>query len=356
MGIWISVWGHIVNLNCDKMSLKEQYWRYSLVAIILLLGILIFFQILPFFSGILGAMTIYILLRNQMMYLTEKKRMKRSIMAILCFLIPLSIVVWVFVNKLQAINLDPHSLIAPVEHVAELIREKVGYDLLSKGNIDTILAALPKVGQFLMGSISSFTINVVVLLFVLYFMLIGGRDMEEYVSDILPFNKRNKKNILHEFNMIVKSNAIGIPLLAVIQGAVATLGYFIFGAPSPVLWGFLSCFATIIPIVGTALIWAPLALYMGMTGHWGMAIGLAVYALVVISNVDNLVRFMLQKKMADTHPLITIFGVVIGLSLFGFMGVIFGPLLLSIFVFCVNIFKVEYLEGEVRTRPKIYKP
>ena len=113
------------------MSLKEQYWRYSLVAIILLLGILIFFQILPFFSGILGAMTIYILLRNQMMYLTEKKRMKRSIMAILllcetilCFLIPLSIVVWVFVNKLQAINLDPHSLIAPVEHVAELIREK----------------------------------------------------------------------------------------------------------------------------------------------------------------------------------------------------------------------------------------
>ena len=206
-----------------------------------------------------------------------------------------------------------------------------------------------------MGSISSFTINVVVLLFVLYFMLIGGRDMEEYVSDILPFNKRNKKNILHEFNMIVKSNAIGIPLLAVIQGAVATLGYFIFGAPSPVLWGFLSCFATIIPIVGTALIWAPLALYMGMTGHWGMAIGLAVYALVVISNVDNLVRFMLQKKMADTHPLITIFGVVIGLSLFGFMGVIFGPLLLSIFVFCVNIFKVEYLEGEVRTRPKIYK-
>ena len=103
------------------MSLKEQYWRYSLVAIILLLGILIFFQILPFFSGILGAMTIYILLRNQMLYLTEKKRMKRSIMAILllcetilCFLIPLSIVVWVFVNKLQAINLDPHSLIAPV--------------------------------------------------------------------------------------------------------------------------------------------------------------------------------------------------------------------------------------------------
>ena len=79
-----------------------------------------------------------------------------------------------------------------MEHVAELHREKKGYDLLSKGNIDTILAALPKVGQLLMGSISSFAINVVELLFVLYFMLIGGRDLVEYVSEILPFNKRNK--------------------------------------------------------------------------------------------------------------------------------------------------------------------
>ncbi|WP_065220654.1 MULTISPECIES: AI-2E family transporter [Butyricimonas] len=336
------------------MSLKEQYWRYSLVIIILLLGTIIFFKSLPFISGILGAMTIYILLRNQMLYLTVKKRMRPSLMAalllvetILCFLVPLSLVVWLFVSKLQEINLDPHSMIAPAEHVADLIEQRIGYDVMSKSNVDSLLSMLPKIGQMLMGSISSFAINVVVLLFVLYFMLIGGTKMEEYVSDILPFNKRNKQSILHEFNMIVKSNAIGIPLLALIQGVVAMIGYFIFGVPSPLLWGFLSCFATVIPIVGTALVWAPLALYMGMTGHWGAAIGLAVYAVIVIANVDNLVRFMLQKKMADTHPLITIFGVIIGLSLFGFMGVIFGPLLLAIFAFCVNIFKEEYL-GEDR--------
>lgn len=341
------------------MSLKEQYWRYSLVIIILLLGTIIFFKSLPFISGILGAMTIYILLRNQMLYLTVKKRMRPSLMAvlllvetILCFLVPLSLVVWLFVSKLQEVNLDPHSMIAPVEHVADLIEQRIGYDVMSKSNVDSLLSMLPKVGQMLMGSISSFGINVVVLLFVLYFMLIGGTKMEEYVSDILPFNKRNKRNILHEFNMIVKSNAIGIPLLALIQGVVAMIGYFIFGVPSPLLWGFLSCFATIIPIVGTALIWVPLALYMGLTGHWGMAIGLAIYAIVVIANVDNLVRFMLQKKMADTHPLITIFGVIIGLSLFGFMGVIFGPLLLAIFAFCVNIFKEEYLGGRAMIRGK----
>lgn len=80
-----------------------------------------------------------------------------------------------------------------------------------------------------------------------------------------------------------------------------------------------------------------------------MGIGLAVYSLVVVANIDNLVRSILQKRMADTHPLITIFGVIIGLSLFGFMGVIFGPLVLAIFVLCVEIFKEEYLGGHENT-------
>ena len=91
--------------------------------------------------------------------------------------------------------------------------------------------------------------------------------------------------------------------------------------------------------------WLPLALYMGLDGNWGAGIGLAMYGGLVVTQIDNLVRMVMQKKMADTHPLVTIFGVFIGLSLFGFMGVIFGPLLLEMFVFCVNIFKKRYLDG-----------
>lgn len=333
-------------------NIKEQYWKYSLIIIIFVLGIILFIKFIPFLGGILGAITIYILLRQQMLYLTEKKHMKRGLMAflmlcetILCFLIPLFLVIWLLINQLHAINLAPQTLIAPIERLADLIQQHTGYYALSKDNIASMVSILPKIGQFLMGSISSFTMNVLVLLFILYFMLIGGTKMEAYINDILPFNKKNSRNILHEINMIVKSNAIGIPLLAIIQGAIAMLGYYIFGTPSPLIFGILSCFATIIPVIGTALIWIPLVLYMGLSGDWGHAIGLTVYAIIVIANVDNLIRFVLQKKMADTHPLITIFGVVIGLSLFGFMGVIFGPLLLSIFILCVNIFKEEYLDN-----------
>lgn len=333
------------------MSIKEQYWKYSLITIILGLGLLLFLKMTPFMGGILGACTIYIMVRGQMLYLKKKKKIRKSITAIillieaiLCFLVPLSLAVWLLINKLQTVNVDTTAFVNTVTNLADWIRQKTEYDLLSKENISSIASILPGIGQFLMGGISSFAVNLFVLVFVLYFMLIGGTKMEQYIYELLPFSDSNKKHVMNEINMIVRANAIGIPLLAIIQGAIATLGYYLFDAPSALLFGFLTCFATVIPIVGTALVWFPLAAYMAISGDWPHAVGLLLYCGLIVTNIDNLIRFILQKKMADTHPLITIFGVVIGLSLFGFMGVIFGPLLISIFILCVNIFKEQYLK------------
>ena len=333
------------------MSVKEQYRKYSLITIILGLGLLLFLKMTPFMGGILGACTIYIMVRDQMLYLTQKKKIRKSVTAIillieaiLCFLVPLSLAVWLLISKLQTVNVDTATFVDTITNLADWIRRKTEYDLLSKENISSIASILPGIGQFLMGGISSFAVNLFVLVFVLYFMLIGGTKMEQYIYELLPFSDSNKKHVMNEINMIVRANAIGIPLLAIIQGAIATLGYYLFDAPSALLFGFLTCFATVIPIVGTTLVWFPLAAYMAISGDWPHAIGLLLYCGLIVTNIDNLIRFILQKKMADTLPLITIFGVVIGLSLFGFMGVIFGPLLISIFILCVNIFKEQYLK------------
>lgn len=213
------------------MSTKEQYWKYSLFTIIIGLGVILFLQITPFLSGLLGAFTIYLLVRKQMIYLTEKRKMKRSIAAIfittesiLFFLVPLTLAVWLLVSKLQDINFDPQAMIAPFEEMAFLIKEKTGYDVLGKDATSFLISALPAVGQFVMGSISSFAVNIFVLIFVLYFTLIGGQAMEKYISEILPFSKTNTGHVIREIKMIVHSNALGIPLLAVIQGGVAMIG------------------------------------------------------------------------------------------------------------------------------------
>lgn len=333
------------------MTEKERYWKYSLIVIVLALGALLFFELTPYLNGILGAFTIYIMLRGQLMYLTEKRRMKRSLVAILlllesilCFLIPLSLFVWLVLTRLEGINLDEAALVNSAQHVADLVQQKTGYDVLVKDNITSVVNFLTQIGQSFMAGLGSFVMNLFILVFVLFFMLLGGNKMEKYAYDLLPFSDKNKRYVLREINLIVKSNALGIPLLALIQGGVAMIGYFIFGAPNAFFFGVITCFTTIIPMVGTGLVWLPLSIYLALLGDWAQAIGLAAYGIIVITNVDNLIRFMLQKKMADIHPLITVFGVIIGLSLFGFLGVIFGPLLLSVFILCVDMCKKEYLD------------
>ena len=334
-------------------TFKEQYWKYTLIVTIVFMAIILFREFLPFLSGILGACTVYVLVRKHMAFLVEKKKLKKSfaatlvlIEAILCFLVPAFLVIWLLVSKLQNLHFDPGELIDSIQHLVLLVKEKTGYDLFTKENITVVANYSTKIGQTIVGEISSFIINAIILLFVLYFMLVGSKEMEAYIYELLPFKDDNKKFVLSKVNVMVTSNAIGIPLLAIIQGIVATIGYIIFGAPNPFLFGFFTCFATILPLIGTSLIWFPLAAYLALSGDWPNAIGLAAYALLIISNVDNLIRFMLQKKMANIHPLITVFGVVIGLTLFGFWGVIFGPLIMSVFLLCLDIFKKEYLQGK----------
>jgi predicted PurR-regulated permease PerM len=333
-----------------NISTKRRYWLVSLIVIILAMGITLVRQLAPILSGLLGAFTIYILVRRQNIWLTDKKKMNRNLAALLltgeaifCFLIPLGLLVWIVVGTVKGINLDPQALVAPAQQIIDFIRQKTGYDLLGTDTLSFLVSSIPRIGQYVMSGISSFAFNIVMLIIVLFFMLVGGRRMERYLSELLPFSDADTKDVVDEVQRIVQSNAIGIPLLAVIQGSIATLGYWVFGVPNLWLAGVLTCFATIIPMVGTALIWLPAAVIMAISGDWFNAIGLVLFGTLIVSQLDNLIRFILQKKMADTHPLITIFGVIIGLPLFGFMGIIFGPLLIALFLLCVDIFKREYL-------------
>jgi len=132
---------------------------------------------------------------------------------------------------------------------------------------------------------------------------------------------------------MIKANAIGIPVLAIIQGLVATLGYWIFGVDDFGLWGFLTGVFSLVPIVGTGVIWGcPLTAYLYAIDKTGNATGLLIYSAVLTTHIDYVARLTLLKKFMDVHPLITALGIIAGLGLFGFWGVIFGPLLVSYFI------------------------
>lgn len=328
--------------------MKELYWKYSLITLILFLGIVLFQQAQPFMNGILGAFTLYLLLRKATFRLAEKVKYSYAVWIVtigtlLFIVIPLSLMGWLLVAEITSMNIHPKELIRPALETAEFIKGKTGFNILSENTLTFLAGKLPAIGQSIMSSVSDFVINVAVAIMLLYFMLSEGRNMERYIATILPFKETNKQEVLQKIHVIVRSNAIGIPLLAVIQGCISLLGYWICGVPNMLLAALFTAVASVIPIVGTAIIWVPLAGYLAIKGEWVMALVLLGYGGIIISQSDNLIRFILQKKMADIHPLITIFGVVAGLPLFGFMGVIFGPLLVSLFLLFLEMFRKEYL-------------
>ena len=329
---------------------KKQ--RYTLIGLIVVLGLILFNQTRPYMSGLLGAFTLYVLLNRQMAFLSEKLKFGKAFSAIillleafLFFLLPLTGVALLVIDTLSGIHIDPQLILEQTTEFINKIESRLHIEIFTPQN----LSMLPKLGsnliQILGSSVYSLSINAIVIIFVLYFMLYNYQSFGKIIREIIPFNEENKQILAEETRSIIKANAIGIPLLAIIQGFVAYLGYVFFGTANPLLFGIFTAFATILPVVGTTIVWLPLAIVLFVQGNLVGGIGLALYGAIAISGVDNVARFLLQKQLADIHPLITIFGVLIGIPMFGFWGVIFGPLLLSLFLLFFNMYRYEYIPG-----------
>ena len=141
---------------------------------------------------------------------------------------------------------------------------------------------------------------------------------------------------------VVRSNAIGIPLVAFAQGIIALIGFLIFGVEEPFFWFVIVTIGSMIPFVGTLVGIFPVFLISLSSGETFQAWAILIYGIVVVGTTDNVIRLYVLKKLDDVHPLITLIGVIVGVPIFGFIGLIFGPLLISLFIALVSVYKKEY--------------
>lgn len=330
---------------------QERYFEFTLLFLIFILGFALIRAALPFTGGILGALTLYILLRRTNFWLAHRTSPGKAPWIItlgvtLFCLIPLSLLFMYLFNLVMSLqDFNVNALIDKVKLLVTQVEEHYGINLLSDKSMSFLTARATAVGNMLMSGVNNLAVNLFTAILLLYFLLAGGKHMEMYIARLLPFSDTNKKAVISQVNLIVRSNAIGIPLLAALQGMVAGIGYFICGLDNVVLFAALTGCASIIPLVGTMIVWIPLAVLQYLQGNVWQAVGLCVYGIVIISQCDNVLRMILQKRMANTHPLITIFGVIAGLPLFGFMGVVFGPLIVAMFLLFLDMFAKQYILG-----------
>ncbi|MDR1368559.1 MAG: AI-2E family transporter [Dysgonamonadaceae bacterium] len=328
-------------------QLNQAIKQISFVIILVAAFILIIAKLDYFFSSFLGAFTLYVLLRTTHRKMVEKGWNK--LLATSTLLLATVLIVFVIGGTVFGIvfsevkNFQPQVVIDNVNQIREAILDKTGYNIFSTDVVDQ---AIRSAGNFLPSIFSkagSILTNGMMMIFILFFMLQESKKMEDLVGNNLPLKKGSIDLLKKETQNMVVSNSIGISVILIGQAIFAGLAYWILGAGNPIVWGLLTGVFGLIPVIGTAGIWLPLSVNLLFGGFIWQGIVLIIYGAVIISSVDNVIRMVFLKKYADVHPLTAIFGIILGMNLFGFWGIIFGPLVISGFFLLFRIYKTEYL-------------
>lgn len=339
-----------MNSNKQFVSNNVLLQLGFLTLILIVLG-LILKNVFAFIPGILGALCLYVLLFNPLNWMTQTKKMNKTLSVVLlilasaiCIILPLYILIQTLTNKVMIMLNDTDKIELQIKKFIQLLNQQFNIDIFSENNISKITQAGTTVLQTLLNASLDMFMQLGVAFLLAYFMLMKHKKLEDSFYRYIPLKNRNLKNMNSDLRQLVISNAVGVPLTAILQAIIAYIGYLIFGVESAFTWFVLTIFAAMLPVVGAALIYVPLAIVLFVQGDNFNAIGLLIYGFVVVGLSDNLIRFMLQKKMADVHPLVTIFGVIIGINLFGFIGIIFGPILFSVFLWLIKLYKSEFVD------------
>lgn len=329
---------------------NDRLKQIGFLLLILFLAILLFMELFVFFPGFLGAVTMYVICRKWMFKLVEERKWKKNLAAallmvasFLIILLPIGMLVNLLTAKIAYAANHSSELINGAKMLNEKLHQQIGVNLLSTQQLQKIQEGITAFLPGFLGATFNTLTAIALLYFMLYFMLVSGRQMEETLYEYIPLKDENVERLGKEFNTLVFANALGIPLIAIVQGIVSLIGYLIFGVPQPLFWFVVTCFTAMLPVIGAAAVYVPMGVYLLAVGNSWQGVAVLVYGFGVVGTSDNVARFLLAKKIADVHPLITIFGVIIGVSLFGFIGLIFGPLLISMFILLLDIYSNEYL-------------
>jgi predicted PurR-regulated permease PerM len=332
-------------INPDKLK------QILFILVLFVLGSFLFWILKGFLSAFLGALVFYVLLRQPLFYLTEKAKHKWNqtlAVGVLLFLsffvmvLPVLLVSVMLSGKVGYIINHYQDILRIAEEWSRKAEEYTGINLLSGETVNKLTSLAAQVIPDLLSATLNAVADIFVLYFLLYFMLANAKKFEKLVRDNMPFNDENDALLLKELKSQTVSNSIGILILAILQAITAFIGYLIFGVEEAFFWAIITGIVSIIPVVGTTIVWIPLAVFLYARGYQWHAIALFLYGAAIITNIDNVFRFIVQKKIGDIHPLVTFFGVIVGLSVFGFVGLIFGPLLISYFILLLKIYRKEY--------------
>ncbi len=349
------------------MSIFNYKQRNNIILLgIVVLGCFLLYAFRGLFSSLLGAIVLFTIFRPVYLYLVEKKNWKKSLVAILIILVSFIVIVIPFfslsilvINKISGLTSDSF----PIQKWLSEIDAFAGSHLNQPHFIASINIS-QKLGSYaaelfpsILGSAADIFLTLLVLYFLLYFMFTQNKEFEASLIKYAPFREQHALKFAEELRSATYSNVMGQGIISISQGILFALGLRIAGVEDPVFWGVIGTFISFLPVVGVPTLAIPFGIILLLSHKTWQGFFILGYGVLLIGYIDNFLRFIINKKLANTHPLITVIGVIIGIPLFGILGLVFGPVLLSYFLLLVEIYETNRLAADrlerIKTGPDI---
>jgi predicted PurR-regulated permease PerM len=316
--------------------------------LVLALGLALLVALWPFSTGLVGAPVLYVVMAPVHRWLTRwlSPRVAAAVVIVLGILLilgpGLSLVGLVateaqdmatgvirspLLARISRIRVGPYQVGAQLEQIGSQVVSFIGASALG-----------------LIGTATRAGIQLTIAFFGLYYLLIAPEATWRAVRPFIPFSAASAEILRRRFGDVTVSTLVGTGVTAAVQGIAVGVAFWVVGLSNPLFWGVVTVIFAILPVVGSGLVWGPGAAALVMDGRWGAAIGLAIWGLVVVGNVDNVIRPIVFRRWAQIHPFVTVIGAFIGLRYFGLLGLLIGPLAISYFFELIRMYRVEYLD------------
>lgn len=340
---------------------EESVSRYGFFILLGILLILSYLVLKPMLSYIVLAMIFAYLFNPAFIWLckkTGKKKISAGLLTafiIFVFIIPIIFLLFSLVNQTAKAYTDfSDSTTYDYMHIGDIskkISSWLGYDIDLQSLLSNAISRIGKYvieqkGEALLTSISQIVLGIFVMFFVMYYLFKGGDTINQNLKEIIPLKKHHKTRLFSEIENMTFAVLYGQILTAIIQGSLLGLAFFVSGVPNSLLWAFVAIVIAFIPFVGTPTIFVPISIYLIAIDKVVSGIGILLFGFIIVTNVDNIVKPKIIGERARAHPVIVLLGVIGGLKLLGFVGLIIGPLILSLLIVILRFYRNEFAMKE----------
>lgn len=339
---------------------KEKLQTFFFLGLLLGISVLVAFVFLPYVSVIIISTTMAIVLRplhRRILTIMPSRESFAALISVIAALLIIFIPLFLFgaavVKQAGSLYFD----IASGAHSTDFIEQAVliAQEKISRFAPNATLDVnqtlkellgwiLGKIGV-VFSEVTSFILGFILSMLTMYYLLKDGRKLENTLIELSPLQDSDDRDIFSKLKQAVHSVIWGTLVVALTQGALVTIGFYLFGVPNGALWGSVAAIAALIPFVGTTLVILPGVAYLFLTGSTLPAAGLFIWGASAVGLVDNILSPMLIQRGTRIHPILILFSVLGGLSFFGPSGFLMGPLLLSLFFALVSIYKKQLTDA-----------